>query len=164
MFESDIEYISGAFAQEEFISLIYSQNTIAEICAQLNINPAAVAFVRKKDSNFNDAINEAQSVLMDLKVDKLLTIHEDIENPLMARVVSDNIKWTASKRAKDKYGDKVDVNVTHTLDLKEAIALARSRQLNFIDGNAVELKEITTDNKTVEHEDTPDLESLDVFA
>lgn len=164
MFENDVEYISGALAQEEFISLMFANNSIAEICAQMSINPAALAYVRKKDSKFNDEITYVQNVLIDMKVDELLTIHESIENPIMAKVVSDNIKWTASKRAKDKYGDKVDVNVTHTLDLKEAIALARSRQLNFIDGNAVELKEITTDNKTVEHQDAPDLDNLDVFA
>lgn len=164
MLEYDVEYISGALVQEKFIELVYSNNTIAECCAILNINPAAVAFVRRQNSQFDQAINEARATLSDMAVDKLETIHESIENPLMARVVSDNIKWVASKRAKEIYGDKVDVNITHTLDLRDVLADAKSRRLEFIDGNALELNDHTTDNKTVECVEVHSLDDLDVFA
>jgi hypothetical protein len=164
MFLKDIEYISSPVAQENLLCLIYANNTIAECCAVLNINPAALAYARRNDAKLDNEIRQAQSVLMDMAVEVLPTIHENIENPLMARVVSDNIKWLASKRAKDVYGDKVDVNVTHTLDLREAIAAAQSRRLQFVDGKALIINEDTTDNKTVECIDVPDLDALDVFA
>lgn len=164
MFKFDVEYILGALAQEKFLELIYSNNTVAECCSVLNINPAAVAFARRKDIQFDQAIRDAQAVLMDMAVDKLLTIDEAIENPLMARVISDNIKWLASKRAKEIYGDKVDVSITHTLDLRDVLADAKSRRLEFIDGNALELNDHTTDNKTVECVEVHSLDDLDVFA
>lgn len=161
MFEKDIEYMQGTLAQREFLLLIFQNNNISECCARLNINPAALAYVMKQDAQFKSDIHEAQAFQCEVGVDKLENLHEAIANPLMARVVSDNIKWLAAKRAKDRYGDKLDIAVTHTIDLKSAIAEARQRSLPFIEGNALELHDTVTANTTVE---SVNLETLDVFA
>ena len=161
MFERDIEYMRGASAKQEFLWLMYQNNNITECCARLNINPGALAFVTKEDSQFKADIYEAQAFMADLAVDALRGIHEEMDNPLTMRVVSDNIKWMASKRYKERYGDKLDIAVTHTIDLKSAIAEARQRSLPFIDGKALELHDTVTAITTVE---SVDLETLDVFA
>ena len=159
--KSDVEYIEGALAQEEFMLLLYQNNNISECCARMNIHPAAVAAVMNRNPEFKAAVQAAQAWQADLKVDTLENIHDEIDNPLMARVISDNRKWVAAKRAKERYGDKLDIAVTHTIDLKSAIAEARARSLPFIDGKSLELNDTVTAITTVE---SVDLETLDVFA
>jgi len=161
MFEQDVEYMRGSLAKQEFLWLIYQNNNISECCARLNINPGALAFVMKEDNEFKLDIHDAQAFMADLAVEMLRDLHENIENPLMARVVSDNIKWVASKRYKERYGDKLDIAVTHIIDLKSAIAEARARSLPFIDGKSLELNDTVTAITTVE---SVDLETLDVFS
>lgn len=161
MFERDLEYIQAPLAKQELLCLIYQNNNITECCARLNINPAALAWAMKEDKQFKADIHEAQAFMADLAVDALQGIHEEIDNPLTARVVSDNIKWVAAKRYKERYGDKVDIAVTHTIDLKSAIADANQRTLTFIDGKCLEINNTTTDKITV---DAVNLDDLDVFA
>ena len=161
IFAKDIEYLQGALVKSEVLELIYNNNTISECCARMNVAPSALAYVMDNDKEFEMAIYKAQAWNCEMGVEKLANIHEDIDNPLTARVISDNLKWLASKRAKLRYGDKVDIAVTHTIDLKGAIAEAKQRSLTFIDGKCIEYNDTGTVNKTV---DAVDLETLDVFA
>lgn len=149
MFEKDVDMIRGTLAQKTFIHHLYAGATKDEACGQMGINPGAVAFVRRENKEFNQAIRDAEASRIDNKVDELLNIHDTHSDPLMARVISDNIKWTASKRLREIYGDKVDHVVEHKISLVQAIQDARARTTQFIDAKCVEVLDNVTDIKSV---------------
>ena len=150
MFEYDLNLIRGVKFQHEFLVHIYGGLTKAEACAQLNINPAAVAFARKEQAAFDIAIRDAEAFRVDMLVDTLINIQDTESDALMARVISDNIKWVAAKRLRDIYGDKTDITVSHVLSLKDAIAEAKQRTIEFIEHIPLENNHNITDNISVE--------------
>lgn len=149
MFEKDISFLQGALAQGEFIAAVYDGSNIAEACARLRVNPAALGFVRRDNPDFDAAIRAAQAFRVDLMVDRLEHIEDEESDALMARVISDNIKWLASKRLREIYGEKVDVSHNHTINLVDAIAQARARTIPFINGKSLEIIDASTDNVSV---------------
>ena len=150
MFEKDLHHIRGALAQAEFCKLICEGLTKSEACAEMRINPGAMIQARRENPAFNTAIRDAEGYRVDMLADTLLTIHEEIENPIMAGVVSKNIQWLASKRQRDIYGDKTDITVDHKISITAAIESANSRLSRFIDSKALELIDSVTDNISVE--------------
>lgn len=76
---------------------------------------------------FDDALQEGYDTMAEL----LLEIDRDPlygnNDPKMAKVISDNIKWFLARRRPKEYGDRMDVNVTVTAD-KEIIAALRASQ------------------------------------
>lgn len=161
MFDNDVLYMQGTLAKQTFVNCIYMGDTILEAATNCRVNPAAVGIVRRQDVDFDLAIRDAQACRIDMKVDTLENIHDDIEDPLMCRVVSDNIKWLAAKRMRAIYGEKVDVNITERIDLKQAMLLAKTRTLGFIDAQAIEMPDIPPDIKSVAHSDTLQIDDVD---
>lgn len=152
MFEGDLELIRGPLTQQEFLILLYEGSTKAEACAQLRLNPAAVAFARREQSKFDAAIRDAEAFRIDMMTDNLLNIQDSESDPLMCRVMSDNIKWLASKRLREIYGDKIDHHVEHTLSIKDAIEQAKNRTIEFIDAKVLECEDSSSDNISVAQE------------
>jgi len=150
MFNADREKIKGAEVQSAFIMRLYDGFNMAETCADLRLNPGAVAIVMQDDIEFNNAVRQAQAFRVDLMTDKLENIEDYQDNPHMAKVVSDNIKWLASKRYKEIYGDKLEVNHNHTINIKDAMIEAQSRTLNFIEHKPLKTLDTVTDNVSVE--------------
>lgn len=74
-------------------------------------------------SDFADARQDGLEEL----ADKLLTITDDEPDVLRARLKSENTRWVLSKRKPHVYGDRLDLNVTKTVDIGAALLEARSR-------------------------------------
>lgn len=66
----------------------------------------------------------------DFYADAVIEIADTEEDANRARVMIDARKWYASKLKPKVYGDKLDVAVSHTLDLTNALAEARGRLAN----------------------------------
>ena len=160
MFETDVEFIRRPAAQMALCIEIYKNNTIEEACFTLRINPAAVGFVRSQDEKFDQDIRSAQGYSLERLIDQLPNIQDHIDDPIMAGVVSKNIQWLASKRRRDIYGEKLDVNHNHTVDIRGAIALAKQRTIDYIDHNPLDNQHSLTDNISValvqDESDDPD--------
>lgn len=148
MFDRDLKYMEGTLAKAEFLKCLYDGDKVGEACSRLNVNPGAVAIARKNDEQFDMDIRHAQAFQVEQAVDRLDTVHDECTDALMARVISDNIKWLASKRMRQIYGDKLDVVVEQKIDLKSAIAEARKRTIHFIDVNAMTIKDNVIDIKS----------------
>lgn len=133
MFDFDVERLKSVQLREKVIIRIYNRDNVAEACAGLGINPAALAIARVHDPEFDAAVRQAQAATVDMMVDRLENIQDEEENPIMARVMSDNIKWLAGKRYRQIYGEKLDVTHTITVDLRGAIEEARNRTLQHFD-------------------------------
>lgn len=150
MFEKDLMIIRSTLSQQAFVMRVYEGLTKSEACADMRINPAAVGIVRKENKQFDQAIRDAEAFRVDMEVDKLSTINEDIDCPIMAGVISKNVMWKASKRQRDIYGDKTDITIDHKLSITAAIEQANQRVLQFIDGKALIIDHSATDNISVE--------------
>lgn len=158
MFEKDVDQFLGVKFRETFISRICEGFNLAETCALLHINPAAMILARQNDPAFDNTIRLAQSFRADMLVDKLENIEDYEENPMMARVISDNIKWLASRRNRQIYGDKVEVNHNHIIDIRGAIEAARQRTLADIDAKPLNTLPVVTDRISVT---VPELACID---
>jgi hypothetical protein len=79
------------------------------------------------EPEFGNEIDLARARGYDALADSLLDAHERIENPQQAKVYSDNARWLLSKRSPRKYGDTINLNVNHALDLTVALDAAERR-------------------------------------
>jgi hypothetical protein len=72
---------------------------------------------------------EAEDRCYDTLADRLLTIHEDIEDPKMANVASANVKWLLERRRSKAYGAKstLEVNLTADREVLDALQSAKAR-------------------------------------
>jgi hypothetical protein len=103
----------------------------------------------------------AEKASADMIVDDILAIADSDVNPIKARNQIDARKWIASKRAPKKYGDRLDVNIEHAIDLTQAIEAASKRialpnsYLNTeLTTQHIETIDITPNNNTgLEHVD-----------
>lgn len=105
-------------------------------------NNLALRYARARDLGF------------DVMTDRLLTITEEEPDIYKARLVSDNVKWIAAKRKPKVYGDKVDVSVTHTVDISSALTEARQRALNRVNSAPVDNLKITQRTELIDLIDT----------
>lgn len=86
------------------------------------------------DRDMAVAYARATEIRADLLADEIITI-ADCENtdPARARNQINARQWLAGKLHSKRYGDRIDVNVTQTLDIGSTLAEARSRLLPVSD-------------------------------
>lgn len=121
--------------EEKAIELAASGMSTEKVCEAIMVSPKFFYKHRVNTPSFMSAYAQARQEGMDALVDKLDDIHEKYDDPQVARLASDNIKWKASKIKPQVYGDRIDVNVNQTIDIKGALTEARQRteQLSTID-------------------------------
>lgn len=127
MFAKDLERLRCSNTRNEFIARVYDGDNIAEACAMMRLNPAALGITRRDDVTFDADIRAAQAFRVDMMTDKLENISEYESDAIMAGVISKNIQWLASKRLRQIYGDKVDVNHNVSINIRAAMDDARAR-------------------------------------
>lgn len=88
---------------------------------------------RLEDAAFNNLCTQALDAGYEVLADKLIGITEVFDDVNKARLESDNIKWYLARRARDRYGDRLEVNINQTVDIKGALANARSRVIPIRD-------------------------------
>lgn len=156
-FDSDFQRFSCAEFRNEFISRIYNGDNLLEACARLKINPAAMGLYRREDAEFDSLIRAAQAFRMEIDTERLAHIDQEFEgDAMMASVVSKNIQWLASKRARQIYGEKLDVNVNTTINIRAAMENAKGRVIEHVSDKPLIPLHTYTDNISVEH--APDAE------
>jgi hypothetical protein len=84
---------------------------------------------RQQYPEFQLAFEQARQEGLEHLADGLITAHKDEIDVQRARLKSDNAKWLLSKRKPTVYGDKVDIHVSQTIDITDALREARSRAL-----------------------------------
>lgn len=71
----------------------------------------------------------AREVSADFLVDEALRVVQTEENQMKARNIADMHRWAAGKFNSKRYGDRIDLNVTQTLDIAGTLLEARQRML-----------------------------------
>ena len=69
----------------------------------------------------------ARVALVEKYVDESVEIADTEPNPLKARVRIETRQWIASKLIPKTYGDRLDLNVSHTVDVAGALSNAKAR-------------------------------------
>ncbi len=119
---------------------------ITDICKKYGIHLFHFKKQLMNDSLFISEFNMARSVAAEALVAKLLTIGEDVNNggdTASAKIKSDNIKWIASKHAREIYGEKMDVAVHQTLDLSKVLEAANARVIPMLHKEQMQLPVIS---------------------
>ena len=94
---------------------------------------------------FGEAYTLAQEEHVDALVDEAGEIVDTKLNPQRAKVRADQRRWLASRLNRQKYGDKLDIQHNHTLDISQALALAAKR-MESIGVGTPEMKLIEAEN------------------
>jgi hypothetical protein len=76
---------------------------------------------------FERAVMAARVMIVQRRVDHMSDVARNEPDINRAKVIIDTDKWLASKLISRVYGDKLDVNVTTTIDLAGALAEAKER-------------------------------------
>lgn len=84
----------------------------------------------KSDLALHERYAQARTATADMEAEIVVDIAKD-ENidPQRARNINDAIRWKASKYNPKVYGEKLDLNVTNTVDIAGALAESRLRAL-----------------------------------
>jgi hypothetical protein len=122
----------------EVISLVSQGRTLTSACREAKISVITVQRACKDNVELNDAMVEAEQVGHDTLSEILLEIDRDphygTNDPRMAKVVSDNIKWLLAKKNPKKFGEKIVVENKLTADraILDALDAAKNRAITRV--------------------------------
>lgn len=119
--------VLGADTKELILKRLSEGKTLKSICEEIQLDPQTLFRIKRQDASFSSLFSEAQSDGYDILAESLLNIPDEYEDVNKARLKSDNVKWMLARRAHAKYGDRIDLNVTQTVDIKSALLEARER-------------------------------------
>lgn len=110
------------------------------------------------DPLFSKELKNARELAMHCLVETLITITDDCESIMdvhAARIKSENIKWSASKIVPAVYGENINLNVNHHLDLSSVLLAAENRVIPILQAKQALLAPIASTPTPV-----PDIEVL----
>ena len=113
---------------DKILSRYANGETLSAICKDKN-SPKRNTVYRWRQSypEFGDAYEMAIEEHTDALIDQAGEIVDNEVNPQLAKVRADHRRWLASKLNRARYGDKLDVQHNHTLDISPVLALAVKR-------------------------------------
>lgn len=82
---------------------------------------------RKRNPLFEERLRTAREFGLEELAHSVLSLVDDYENPNQARAKFEAIKWYVGVMDPVKYGQKIDVNITQTIDISGAIERANER-------------------------------------
>lgn len=115
---------------EQIIEKIANNISITQACNECCMSPQFFRHLLNTDTLFRQQFDEARAFAAECKTDELYDIAKDCQNPIelgAAKLASENIRWLASKRARDTYGEKMEMNVNQTLDISKVLDAAQQR-------------------------------------
>lgn len=111
------------------IALILEGLPLREAIKDAGLTPNAFAYRLQCDRAAAIAYARAVEVKADLMADEVVSIADSDDDPAKVRNQMQARQWLASKLYAKRYGDRIDLNVTQTLDIGSTLAEARARLL-----------------------------------
>ncbi len=114
---------------KQFLLLYAGGMSVRKIVAKHKTMPARTTLNawRIKHPDFGTAYDLAKEAHTEAMLDDALEIVDTAEDPKKAKVQVDFRMWLASKLNRKQYGDKVDVEVNHKIDISGVLAAADAR-------------------------------------
>jgi len=129
------------------ISRVLDGAPLREALRDAGLSPQQFQTALAKDKAAAIAYARATELRADLLADEALHIADTQDDAAKARNQIQVRQWLASKLYAKRYGDRIDLNVTQTLDVGATLAEARARLLptrypsEVIEGQAIEITE-----------------------
>lgn len=139
---------------QSIISEIYDGKTIESLLKKYDTNAKAFYVFIDKVPLLSQEYARAQIAKAEMVVDQIIDIADNDEDANRARVRTDARKWYASKMQPKKYGDRIDLNITESVDIAGALSDAKARvlsvrdQRNIMDAELVNTKQIANAKPT----------------
>lgn len=129
------------------ITDVSNGETLTRACDDNNVSVATFHKYIKGSPELAEMYEEAVQRGLDAMADALVHIDNDERfghtDPKMAKVVSDNIKWLISKRDPERFGDRIEVRQTVSVDLAITSRLNAART-RLVDVEDAEVLDVTT--------------------
>ena len=109
------------------LELLNNEFIVENVLLKVDISRKAFYDCLNEYPKLKDKYNSVRLSHADQMVDQALVIADTCLNPHRARNQIELRKWIASKLHPATYGDKIDLNVTNTVDISGAIEAARAR-------------------------------------
>lgn len=120
----------GQRQQIELINMALQGKTQKQIRINLDLTPLEFHDLLNNNPKFKQLYLACKDVGVHELVDELLEIPHSSLSVKSQQLLSENIRWLASKRDKDNYGDKIDVTIEH-ISVKDALDEAKKRALEL---------------------------------
>lgn len=113
------------------IDLVYQGRDVIEALAETGMHRAAYYRLLAANTDLREEHVQARHSSADWLVAQAKHIADTEIDAQRARNMIDIRKWTAAKIAPQTYGDRIELNVTQTVDMAGALAESRKRVLNI---------------------------------
>lgn len=114
---------------ERIIESILEGNSLRKAVAEVGIGLRTFHNWISGDRDLAMLYARAREMLMDAEVDEAKELADSDGDPAKVRNQVDIRKWRATKLAAKTYGERIDLNVTQTLDIGATLAEAKARLL-----------------------------------
>jgi hypothetical protein len=154
------------------IQLAADGKSIVEIQEVCKIDSRSFWKYREQYPKFARDFLLARQEGLEQLADSLITTADEYEDVQRGRLKSENIRWLLSKRKPLTYGDRLEVNMTQTVDIGAALLEAKNRVLLPMrypeETKTVEAIDITDDKQFVPTDlqsvsDTKPEDEIDIF-
>lgn len=130
---------------EHIIDDVLAGSTLKNALATRDMTAQAFARILQGDRAAAAAYARAAELRADLLADEIVSIADSDSDPAKVRNQIQARQWLASKLNAKRYGDRIDLNVTQTVDISSTLAEARARllrpardQLAIVDVQAID--------------------------
>lgn len=139
----------------EAIEAVANGDTLKSALANARLTASTLNHLLSGDRELALAYVRAQEIRADLLADQIIDIADDDErDPHRARNQIQARQWIASKHNTRRYGDRIDLNVTQTIDVSATLSEARARLITIapdaepaLDGALIEKPKTTIEIK-----------------
>ena len=114
---------------ESVIDDVLAGSTLKNALATRDMTAQAFARILQGDRTAAAAYARAAELRADLLADEIISIADGDDDPAKVRNQIQARQWLASKLNAKRYGDRIDLNVTQTVDIGATLAEARARLL-----------------------------------
>lgn len=115
--------------QRLFLDQVVAQPTIERALRAAHVGERTYAEWCSKEPAFGQALRIARAIVLDRRVDRMREVAENEPDVQRAKLIIDTDKWLASKLIPHVYGERLDINVTSTVNITDALSEARNRAL-----------------------------------
>lgn len=126
------------------IEAIANGSTLKSALADASLSGSTLNAILSSDRELALAYGRALEIRADLYADEIIVIADDEnKDPHRARNQIGARQWVASKHNARRYGERIDLNVTQTIDIGSTLAEARARIVRPV-----------SDQLIIDHEET----------
>lgn len=133
--------------QRHVCTLIATGKSIEKACQLAGVTEYRYTKWLAELPAFEQAVRRARAIIVDRRVDRIAEVARTEPDVNRAALIIKTDQWLASKLIPKVYGDRLDLNITQTIDIGSALAEARNRAAlrprcdpdNVIDGQAIDI-------------------------